>query len=34
MALDDAFTYTFDEPGECPYYCIFHPRMRAVVIVS
>lgn len=33
MALDDAFAYTFDEPGEYPYYCVFHPRMRAVVIV-
>jgi plastocyanin len=34
MALDDRFSYTFDEPGEYPYYCVFHPRMRAVVIVS
>ena len=34
MALDDRFSYTFDEPGEYPYYCVFHPRMRAIVIVS
>lgn len=33
MALDDAFAYTFDAPGEYPYYCVFHPRMRAVVVV-
>lgn len=34
MALDDRFSYTFDESGEYPYYCVFHPRMRAIVIVS
>lgn len=33
MALGDRFSYTFDEPGEFPYFCVFHPRMRAVVVV-
>ena len=34
MALADRFSHTFDEPGEYPYFCVFHLRMRAVVIVS
>jgi len=34
MALGDSFSHTFDEPGEYPYFCAFHPLMRGVVIVS
>jgi len=34
MAQGDRFSHTFDTPGEFPYYCVFHPRMRATVIVS
>ena len=34
MALDDRFSYTFDTPGEYSIFCVYHPRMRAVVIVS
>lgn len=34
MALDGRYSYTFDTPGEYPIFCIFHPRMRAVVIVK
>lgn len=30
----DAFTVTFDEPGEYPYFCRIHPTMRATVIVT
>jgi plastocyanin len=34
MALDARFSYTFDTPGEYPIFCVYHPRMRSVVIVS
>lgn len=34
MALGDSFSHTFDKPGEYPYFCVFHPLMRAVVIVG
>jgi len=34
MAQGDRFSQTFDMPGEFPYYCVYHPRMRATVIVS
>lgn len=34
MALGDRYSHTFDEPGEYPYFCVFHPRMRAIVVVS
>lgn len=34
LALDDRFSHTFDEPGEYTYFCVYHPRMRGLVIVS
>jgi plastocyanin len=34
LAQGGDFSQTFDTPGEFPYYCTFHPRMRARVIVS
>jgi plastocyanin len=34
--LAEGATYqrTFDEPGEHPYVCFFHPRMTATVVVT
>ena len=34
MNEGDVFTYTFDEVGEFPYYCIPHPWMTGTVIVT
>lgn len=34
MAQGDTYRYTFDAPGTYPIFCVFHPRMRAVVIVE
>jgi plastocyanin len=34
LGLDETFEFTFDEPGEYPYFCRIHPTMRAVVIVG
>jgi plastocyanin len=34
MAAGDVFEFTFDEPGEYPYVCIFHGNMRGTVTVS
>ncbi len=31
---DETFEFTFDEPGEYPYFCEIHPTMRASVIVG
>ena len=30
----NAFTQTFDKPGEYTYYCQYHPNMKGVVIVT
>jgi plastocyanin len=30
----DTYQRTFDEPGEHPYICFFHPRMTATVVVT
>ena len=34
LEQDETFEFTFDEPGEYPYFCEIHPTMRAVVIVE
>ncbi len=34
LAPGDAFTQTFDAPGELPYHCEPHPFMRGQVIVE
>ncbi len=34
MSSGDAWSYTFDTPGEYEYYCLPHPWMRAMVIVE
>lgn len=34
LGQDETFEYTFDEPGEYPYFCEIHPTMRASVIVG
>jgi nitrite reductase (NO-forming) len=34
MAEGDTFSFTFDEPGEFPYFCIPHPWMQGTVIVT
>ena len=35
-ALDtnDRFSFTFDKPGEYPYYCGLHPHMKGKIIVA
>lgn len=33
LARDDRFSRTFDEPGEHPYVCLFHPSMSGTVTV-
>jgi plastocyanin len=33
MARGDTFSLTFDIPGTFDYFCAFHPRMRATIIV-
>jgi plastocyanin len=35
-ALDtnDSFSFTFDKPGEYPYYCGIHPHMKGKIIVA
>lgn len=30
----ERFEYTFEQPGEYPYFCQIHPTMRAIVIVE
>lgn len=30
----ETFEFTFDEPGEYPYFCQVHPTMRATIIVE
>jgi plastocyanin len=30
----DTFSFTFDEPGTYPYFCIVHPSMTAEVVVT
>lgn len=34
IGQDETFEFTFEEPGEYPYFCQIHPTMRAVVIVG
>ncbi len=34
MNTGDTFSYTFDEPGEFPYFCLPHPWMIGKVIVE
>lgn len=29
-----SFSFTFDEPGDIPYYCTLHPQMVGTVNVS
>lgn len=31
---NEAFAYTFNEPGEFPYFCQRHPHMQATIIVE
>jgi plastocyanin len=34
MVQGDQFSFTFDEPGTYPYYCVPHPWMTGTVIVE
>lgn len=34
MAQGDTYSRTFDEPGEYPYICFYHPRMTGTVTVT
>ena len=34
VMVDGSFSYTFDEAGEYPYFCMVHPWMAGVVIVG
>lgn len=31
---NEQFTYTFEEPGEYPYYCQRHPHMQGTIVVE
>jgi plastocyanin len=30
----DKYSFVFDEPGDFPYYCALHPRMKAMIRVK
>jgi plastocyanin len=34
LARGQSFSYRFDTPGVYPYYCSYHPSMRATVVVA
>ncbi len=34
LAQGDRYSHTFDTPGEFGYFCVYHPRMRATVVVN
>lgn len=34
LDTDEKFSYTFDKPGEYPYFCSIHPKMTGKVIVQ
>jgi plastocyanin len=34
MRNGQSFSYTFDTPGEYPYYCTLHPNMVGTVVVT
>ena len=34
MGNGDKFRFKFEKPGQFPYHCKYHPRMKGVVIVT
>lgn len=34
LDTDDRYTFTFDGPGEYPYFCSLHPHMTGKVVVK
>ena len=34
LDTDDAFTYTFDKPGDVEYFCSLHPHMVGHIVVE
>ncbi len=34
LSKGDTFSFTFDEPGEYPYFCEYHDNMHGVVVVT
>jgi len=34
LDTDDSFAFTFDKPGEYPYFCGLHPHMKGLVVVA
>ncbi|MGA2094659.1 MAG: cupredoxin family copper-binding protein [Candidatus Acidiferrum sp.] len=34
LDTDEKFSYTFDKPGEYPYFCSIHPKMTGKVVVT
>lgn len=34
FGLDESMTFTFDEAGVLPYFCVVHPTMQGVVVVG
>ncbi|GJD54871.1 cupredoxin domain-containing protein [Methylobacterium dankookense] len=34
LDTDDRYTFTFDAPGEYPYFCSLHPHMTGKVVVK
>jgi plastocyanin len=34
LDTDQAFSFTFQEPGSYPYYCKIHPMMTGTIVVE
>lgn len=34
LAMSESFTFTFDEPGEYPFFCAIHPSMTGTITVT
>jgi plastocyanin len=34
MDTDDAYSFTFETPGEYPYFCSLHPHMTGTIVVE
>jgi plastocyanin len=34
LDTDEAFSFTFDKPGNYPYFCSVHPKMTGTIVVK